>query len=109
MTITKDIVNNDITLIFNGGDSITLNDFLLVDDSSSNYTIEEFQFADGISLTLADIYNMIDINNGTTGDDTIDTNDGEHYIYGNSGSDTYIFNLSDGNKATLRTVIIVMI
>ncbi len=103
MTVTKDIVNNDIILSFTGGDSIRLKDTLLANDSSCDHKIEEFHFNDGTVLQYSDLTDLSithgtdegEIITGTNNDETIYAHSGNDKIYTYNGDDTIY--AGDGN------------
>jgi VCBS repeat-containing protein len=94
----------NLLMDFGGGDMIVIIGFLANPGGSNS--IDEFFFAgDGITLTSADILNLLITNQQTTGNDIVtgyrgfdilEAGLGDDYMFGGDGSDTYIFNLGDG-------------
>ncbi len=97
--------DNNLLLDFGGGDMVVIIGFFA--NSGGGNTIDEFFFAgDGITLTSADILNLMIANQQSAGNDVItgfrnseilEGGLGDDYISGGDGADTYIFNLGDGN------------
>lgn len=72
----------------------------------AGYGVELFTFSDGATLTASDIYARYLSAVGTIGDDTIYGNyennrleggDGDDFLDGGRGRDTYVYGLGDGN------------
>jgi len=99
LEVTRD--NSNLIIGIKGTtDKITINDYFM----STSSKIEEFAFHDGTTLTSQQIESMV-VLRGTDGNDRLsgyETNDvivggkGDDYLDGQGGSDTYIFNLGDG-------------
>ncbi|MXN66503.1 hypothetical protein GR183_16430 [Stappia sp. GBMRC 2046] len=95
---------DDLTLQFIDGGSVTLNEQFYY---NIDYGIEEIAFADGTIWDDAMIRSVTLAQSITAGDDTVtgyeDTDDtleaglGDDTLNGLDGSDTYIYNLGDGN------------
>ena len=94
---------SDLIITFAGGDSVTIKNTLT---GSNNNTVEEISFlGDAVTLTISDILVTLTEQQITSGDDVIIGSNfgdvlegglGNDYIQGEDGSDTYIFNVGDG-------------
>ena len=99
---------SDLVITFVSGDSVTIKNTLT---GSNTNTVENIQFlGDSITLTIPDILEILndqqitpgdDVIIGTNSDDVLEAGLGDDYIQGGDGSDTYIFNLGDGNDEIL--------
>jgi len=95
--------SEDLLIDFGGGDLIIVEDFFRNFDQS---TLEEITFIDeALTLTRAQVFNLMIANQQTAGDDHIegfDSNDtlegglGNDFMSGGRGDDLYIFNMGDG-------------
>ena len=78
--------------------------------SSDGFAVSEVQFADGSTLSAAQLMQMEltgtsgnDTIYGTTGADLIDGKGGSDTVIGNGGNDTFVFNSGYGNLAINET------
>ena len=97
----------DLLINFANGDSVLVRNTL---NGSISDQIEEYSFADGQTLTAAQVLNIVvveplppsdDVIIGTNSDDILQGGLGDDYIEGGDGSDTYIFNAGDGQDEIL--------
>jgi hypothetical protein len=75
---------NDMVFKLNANDQVTVADWFL----HYSYQIDQLQFFDGTTWTLADINNKPLLTYGTAGKDTLTGLDGVDMLYGLAGNDT---------------------
>jgi Ca2+-binding RTX toxin-like protein len=94
--------NNDLVITFDSDNSVTVKNYLSGDDQ-----IETYDFVDS-SITLTppsfEFYLIFfqqtqgnDLIQGFPGDNSLDMGKGDDYLIGADGSDTYIYQIGDGN------------
>ncbi len=100
-------VTYNLKLSFRGlSDSVVLQS-QVGGDISNGYGVESITFSDGTVWTEAQLWNAYltygassnDILTGTSGNDTLRGGRGRDYLDGKGGSDTYLFQLGDGQDA----------
>ncbi len=86
------------------GDQVTIQDVLLTNNGTTQSGIGEVEFADGTTLSQAQLVQMEmtgttgnDTMAGTLGADLLDGKGGDDSITGNGGSDTFVFNAGYGD------------
>ena len=99
---------SDLIITFASGDSVTIKNTLT---GSNNNTVEDISFlGDAVTLSISDILVILTAQQITSGDDVIIGSNfddvlegglGNDYIQGEDGSDTYIFNVGDGQDEIL--------
>gem|GEM_PF-2274993 len=109
-TFARGVVDRtDLIITFLSGDSVTIRNTL---SASTSNEVELITFnGDAVTLTTADIVDLLIDAASTAGDDEIIGSNlveefegglGDDFINGGDGSDTYIFNAGDGNDTILE-------
>jgi Ca2+-binding RTX toxin-like protein len=104
VVVTRVGDSNDLKISFGGlSDSVVLKSQLF-SGLSNGYGVENVKFNDGVVWTKAQLWNAYlttgassnDTLTGTSGNDTLRGGFGRDYLEGKGGSDTYLFQLGDG-------------
>ncbi|MGD9685492.1 MAG: putative Ig domain-containing protein [Desulfobacter sp.] len=118
----------ELIIAFDNGDIIYLDGFNRDDVDNSPRSVDTFRFADGTTLSFAELVRMTfvvegdvmdnsligtnlgdrlyghegnDTLNSGSGDDVLTGGVGDDQLFGNTGRDTYAFNLGDGNDSII--------